>query len=205
MDNRMGRLWMVAAVLVAAVVLVACGGGAPADPVPVEEPAVEEPVAEAPEVEEQEPAAEEDAAAEEEPTAEEAPQVDGPDFAADNPLAEQFPISLNYARESPNLNGDDGKWVLVQAGISNNSGIEFTVAPQMLILVDTDGNRYEPDPVDARTRPALLDTVVPDEFSGFGVVRYTVPEESQPFYIEYCPTGNCGETPILLDLKLVNP
>lgn len=111
-----------------------------------------------------------------------------------------FRLSVNYALPNPNPNDDTTRLLNVQGGVANNSDAEVIIARESLFVADEEGVRYYADEPDERTRPPLVGTALRAKFSGFGVVRFTVPVDANIKYFGWCPDNTDCPDPLVVEI-----
>lgn len=100
-------------------------------------------------------------------------------------------VAVSYAQEVENPpNGK--RQIIITATLANTGGETVEVAPEHLILVDTNDKRYAPETPDQDTNPALVDTKLLQGASVYGFVKYTLPMDATPKLLEWCPGGTCS-------------
>ena len=112
----------------------------------------------------------------------------------------EYSVSVSYtvdaAEDDPIGAPPEGqRWIIVVATLANQQGEAVTVAADHLALVDTENNRYSPEPPDENTQPPMVTAELAEGESVLGLARFAIPETAVLAHLEWCPGGEC-ETPL---------
>lgn len=112
----------------------------------------------------------------------------------------EYYIAVSYTVDPPEDDEvgappEGQRWIIVVATLANQGGETVTVEAEDLALLDTNGNRYLPEPPDNDTQPPMVGAELAEGEDVLGLARFAIPEDIVPTILEWCPTETC-ETPL---------
>ncbi len=88
---------------------------------------------------------------------------------------------------------EGSQWIIVMASLGSQAGETVQVFAEDLTLIDSDGSLYMPEAADSATEPPLIGGSVELGTSLRGLVRFAIPEDATPAFLQWCPGGNCEQ------------
>jgi len=82
------------------------------------------------------------------------------------------------------------RWIVVVTAIQNETNDPIVIERQSLALVDQQGNRYAADEPGEETQPPLVGARLEPGEDILGLVRFTIPEDTDAAMLEWCPGGS---------------
>jgi hypothetical protein len=108
-------------------------------------------------------------------------------------LAISAVIDADSAPEDTPPAPEGSQWIIVMASLGSQAGETVQVFAEDLTLIDSDGSLYMPEVADSATEPPLVGTTVEAGTSLRGLVRFAIPAEATPAFLQWCPGGDCDQ------------
>lgn len=111
------------------------------------------------------------------------------------PAMARYGFQVSYALDDvepddPAAGPPEGeKWIVVVTAVQNESNEPVVIERESLALVDQQGNRYAADEPGEETQPPLVGARLEPEEDILGLVRFTIPEDTDAATLEWCPGG----------------